>query len=137
MGVDSTPLRWPAAWKNPGMLSLLQATPIRYIFIEPGAAADQARHAGFTVVETPPSGVSVVKGLWPGIRMSHAGGDRAAAGPTGEPWVDSNGWRIRAARALSPDARVWVDAKPQPSRSSAEDYILAFAETSRTTVYRG
>ena len=110
------------------MLSQLQATPIRYLFIEPGAIADQARRGGFTVVEALPAGVNVVKGLWPGIRMSHAGGDRAAAGPTGEPWVDSNGWRIRAARALHPDAQVWVDAKPQASRSSAEDYVLAFAD---------
>lgn len=93
------------------MSSLLQATPNR-----------------FTVVETPPAGVTIVRGLWPGIRMSHGGGDRAAAGPTGEPWVDSNGWRIRAARALRPDSQFWVDAKPQPSRSSAEDYVLAFAD---------
>jgi hypothetical protein len=110
------------------MLSLLQATPIRYLFIESGGLADQARHAGFTVVETPPAGVGMVKGLWPGIRMSHAGGDRATAGPTGEPWVDSNGWRIRAARALRPDAHFWVDAKPQAARSSAEDYVLACAD---------
>lgn len=112
------------------MLSLLQATPIRYLFIDPAenSLADQARRAGLTVLETPPSGVAIVKGLWPGIRMSHSGGDRAAAGPTGEPWVDSNGWRIRAARALRPDAQFWVDAKPQPSRSSAGDYVLAFAD---------
>jgi len=128
MGVDSTPLRWPAAWKDPGMLSLLQATPIRHLFIEPGAIADQARLAGLTVVESPPSGIAIVKGLWPGIRMSHAGGDRSSSGPTGEPWVDSNGWRIRAARALRPDTQFWVDAKPQSSRSRAEDYVLAFAD---------
>lgn len=132
MGVDSTPLRWPAAWKDPGMLSLLQAAQIRYLFLDPAAAAlsQPARQAGFTVVEPAalPAGVALVKGLWPGIRMSHAGGDRASAGPTGEPWVDSNGWRVRAARALRPDAHFWVDAKPQPSRSSAEDYILAFAD---------
>ena len=112
------------------MLSLLQATPIRYLFIDPGKLADQARRSGFTVVqpEALPSGIAVVKGPWPGIRLSHMGGDRAAAGPTGEPWVDSNGWRVRAARAVRPDARFWVDANPQPSRSSAEDYVLAFAD---------
>lgn len=110
------------------MLSLLQATPIRNVLIEPGALADRARQSGFTVVQSPPSGVSLVKGLWPGIRLSAAGGDHAVAGPTGEPWVDSNGWRIRAAKALQPDTHVWVDAKPQPSRASAEDYVLAFAD---------
>jgi len=69
-----------------------------------------------------------VKGPWPGIRVSHGGGDRAAAGPTGEPWVDSNGWRIRAARAQHPTGEIWVDAKPQASRSSVEDYVVAFAD---------
>jgi hypothetical protein len=131
MGVDSIPLRWPAAWKDPGMLSLLQATSIRHLFIDPGAnIAEPATRAGFTVVEPAalPPGVTVVKGLWPGIRVSHSGGDRAAAGPTGEPWVDSNGWRVRAAKALRPDAQVWVDAKAPASRSSAEDYVLAFAD---------
>src|ERR1019366_8257248 len=118
MGVDSTPLRWPTAWKDPGMLSLLQATQIRYLILDPGAGglAEHARRAGLTVIEPEalPSGVAVVRGPWPGIRISHRGGDRAAAGPTGEPWVDSNGWRVRAARALRPDAQFWVDAKPQP-----------------------
>lgn len=114
------------------MLSLLQATPIRYLIIDPGTSvpglAEQAQRAGFTVGETVPSGVAIVRGPWPGIRMSHAGGDHATAGPTGEPWVDSNGWRIRAARALQPDMHFWVDAKPQPSRSSAQNYVLAFAD---------
>ena len=128
MGVDSYPLRWPAAWKDPGMLSLLQATPIRHLFIEPGTVADRARQSGLTVLESPPSGVAVIKGPWPGIRLSPAGGDHATAGPTGEPWVDSNGWRIRTARALHPDMHFWLDARPQPSRSSAEDYVVAFAD---------
>jgi len=110
------------------MLSLLQATSIRFLFIEPGALAEQARRAGFTVGDPLPSDVTVVKGLWPGIRLSPSGGDHATAGPTGEPWVDSNGWRIRAARAVRGEMRIWVDAKPQPSRSSVEDYVLAFAD---------
>jgi len=114
------------------MLSLLQATPIRHLLVDsavPGLA-DAAGRAGLAVVEpqTLPHGVTLVKGPWPGIRVSHAGGDRAAAGPTGEPWVDSNGWRIKAARAQHPEGPVWVDAKPQPSRSSKEDYTLAFAD---------
>ena len=75
MGVDSTPLRWPAAWKDPGMLSLLQATQIRYLILDPGAGglAEHARRAGLTVVEPEalPSGVAVVRGPWPGIRISH------------------------------------------------------------------
>jgi hypothetical protein len=133
MGVNSTPLRWPAAWKDSSLLSLLQATPIRSLVIDSGAPhglADAAGKAGLTIVDvqSPPAGVAIVKGPWPGIRMSHSGGDRASAGPTGEPWIDSNGWRIRVARAQRPDGQVWVDSKPQPSRVSAQDYILAFAD---------
>ncbi len=105
-----------------------------YVLIDPGAEvpglAGEARSAGITLLEPAalPSSVAVVKGLWPGVRLSREGGDRSLAGPTGEPWVDSNGWRVLAARAARPDAQIWIDARPQPSRSSTEDYILAFAD---------
>lgn len=133
MGANSSPLRWPASWNDPGMLGLLQATPIRHVLIDtpvPGLS-EPAQRAGITIVESKalPSDVTVVRGPWPGIRISPGGGDRATAGPTGEPWVDSNGWRIRIARAQRPGAQFWVDSKPQPSRSSAEDYIIAFADS--------
>src|SRR5689334_8055059 len=133
MGVDSLPLRWPAAWKDSRMLDLLQATPIRYLIVDsaPKGLADQAKRAGFTIVDpqSPPQDVTMVRGPWPGIRVSHAGGDRATAGPTGEPWVDSNGWRIRVAQAMRPGVRVWVDARPQASRTSPQDSVLAFADS--------
>ncbi len=131
MGPDVIPLRWPATWKDPGMLGLLQATPIRHLLLgaEAKGIAEAASRAGFSISEAAPPGVITVKGLWPGIRLSPAGGDQASAGPTGVPWVDSNGWRIRAARARAPQAtQFWVDARPQPSRSSAADYVVAFAD---------
>jgi hypothetical protein len=115
MNTDSIPLRWPAAWKDPGILSWLQASPVRFSILDAEA-------------KVPPSGVFTVRGPWPGIRLSPAGGDHAVAGPTGEPWVDSNGWRIRAARAVHPEATIWVDSKPQASRSSVEDYVIALAD---------
>lgn len=112
------------------MLGLLQATSIRYLLVDPDvkAIAEPARRAGFTVAEAAPSSVFTVHGPWPGIRLSPAGGDHAVAGPTGEPWVDSMGWRIRAAKALHPEAAIWADSKPQASRSSAEDYIISLAD---------
>ncbi|HEY3840291.1 MAG TPA: hypothetical protein VGL72_27145 [Bryobacteraceae bacterium] len=132
MGVNSAPLRWPAAWKDTSPLSLLQATPIRCLVTDSPVAGlpEAARSAGITVIEAQsiPSNVTVVKGVWPGIRLSAHGGDRASAGPTGEPWIDSNGWRIRVAQAQHPDAQIWVDAKPQPSRVSTGDYVVAFAD---------
>ncbi len=114
------------------MLGLLQATPFHHLIFETAApdVAGAAQRAGFAVIEPQrlPPDVRLVKGLWPGIRLSHSGGDRAVAGPTGEPWVDSNGWRVRAVRARGSEGPIWVDAKPQVSRSSAEDYVIAFAD---------
>jgi hypothetical protein len=59
----------------------------------------------------PPDGVSITEGVWPGVQMAR-GQAAASSGPTGNPWVDSNGWKIRLEGALHPGARVWVDAKP-------------------------
>jgi hypothetical protein len=61
--------------------------------------------------DTPPDGVKVVKGEWPGVRRARRGSG-TEAGPTGVPWVDSNGWAVRLALAMHPGSEVWVDAKP-------------------------
>jgi hypothetical protein len=54
----------------------------------------------------------------------------ADAGPTGVPWIDSNGWFVQLARALAPESNVWIVADPPPqqviSRPSA--YVLAAAD---------
>ena len=56
----------------------------------------RAAQQGFHVADPdrPPAGITVVKGEWPGVQMAR-GRDAAAAGPTGVPWVDSNGWLVR------------------------------------------
>jgi hypothetical protein len=134
MGDESIPLRWPAAWKDPSLLRLLQATAFRHLLVDSvkqfSKVTDQARRAGLTVVETGalPPDTMLVHGPWPGVRLAPGGGDRAVAGPTGEPWVDSNGFRVRIARAQRPGMQVWVDAKPHPSRVSPADYAVAFAD---------
>src|SRR5258708_5627712 len=113
--IDLTPMRLPEVWKSPSRASLLRG----------------ASEAGFTVVDpaSPPDGVTVVKGLWPGIRLGRSGGNSdATAGPTGEPWVDSNGWRVRLARAQRTGASVWIDAVPTGPRLSAAAYVTAFAD---------
>jgi hypothetical protein len=51
----------------------------------------------------------MLRGEWPGIRMTEGHGD-ATSGPTGAPWIDSNGWLIRLTRARKPGATVWVSA---------------------------
>jgi hypothetical protein len=113
----ATPMRWPAAWADPSMLRLVQGTAIDTLLVDNSdefeglrAAAEQR---GLRVVhpDLPPDGVTLIKGEWPGVRLSRRGAD-AEAGPTGVPWVDSNGWAVRLAKALHPGNAVWVAAKP-------------------------
>ena len=132
---SSIPFQWPGVWKDPGALSLLSGSPINCVLVprgnEFGPITERARQAGLQVADaaSPPSGVTVVDGLWPGVKLSESGEvDRADAGPTGEPWVDSNGWKIRLTSALHPGAAVWVNAAPKGSRLPAEAYKVAIAD---------
>lgn len=105
MSVAATPFRLPPSWKGQDADALLKG------------AAFQIVRAG----EPAPAGVLTAKGVSPGVRMSR-GRDRAEAGPTGVPWVDSNGWLVRLNRALHPQSAVWIDA-PATNR-----YELAIAD---------
>jgi hypothetical protein len=132
---NRTPMRWPSEWTNPSALDILSQTPVNYLLVERKelreTLSSRAAQLGVTIADpaTVPPGVTVIRGEWPGVKLTESGMmDRAAAGPTGNPWVDSNGWRIRLAEATQPESSVWVDAAPQPSRLSAESYILAFAD---------
>jgi hypothetical protein len=125
-------MRWPTAWKDASAVTLLRQTPVDALLLEPGAGfgpvAAGAKQAGLAVLEAAPSGVSLIKGEWPGVEApGGATGDAAGAGPTGNPWVDSNGWRIRLESALRPGRTVWVDAAPNAG-ARPESYALAFAD---------
>ncbi len=118
MTVDWTPFRWPGNWTDPSLLSLLQGTAFNYILIDKGSEYDgirsRAREAGFQVADPAalPDGIVLVKGEWAGVRMSRGQGGGTSAGPTGVPWVNSNGWAIRLAATLHPNTAVWVQATP-------------------------
>ena len=45
--------------------------------------------------------------------MQMPGGSGQGAGPTGVPWVDSNGWSIRLAMARAPESTAWVEFAPK------------------------
>ena len=92
---DARPVEWRDA-------AALQGTPLGPLLLP------------FCDVDHPPPGAEVVKGEWPGIRMAQGKGD-ATSGPTGAPWIDSNGWLVRLARARKPGAAVWVAADPPKS----------------------
>ena len=131
MTAELTPLRWPGSWKNPSALALLNDSPINCLVADPGALPEsvvaQARQKGLTVVEpaTPPPGVSIIDGVWPGVQALQAS---ASAGPTGNPWVDSSGWKVRLESVRHPGSRVWVNASPA-GPVPGDSYTLALADS--------
>jgi hypothetical protein len=137
MSADLIPLRWPGNWKDASALTLLNDTPVNCLVADKGAVpesvAAQARQKGLTVVDpaAPPAGVFITKGEWPGVQTHQ--GDAFVAGPTGNPWVDSNGWKIRLESVRHPDSRVWVDARPK-GPVFPDSYPLVLADSA---VYDG
>src|ERR1700722_16860917 len=118
MTAPFTPMRWPAAWTDTSALDLIKGSAVDYLLIDKGEQFEpvrtQAPKVGLQVGapdETPP-GVTLFKGQWPGVRAARGDAGRVSAGPTGDPWVDSNGWQIRLAATLQPQAAVWVNAPP-------------------------
>jgi hypothetical protein len=76
------------------------------------------------------SAVVAVTGCeWPSVRMGRNGA--AASGPTGYPWVDSNGWISLLARAEEPNKQIWTTAEPKRTGAPvrAEIYALAVADS--------
>src|ERR1700722_1221374 len=101
-----TPIRWPAMWTDSSTLNLIKGSAIDYLLIDKGDEFEpvrtQARQAGLRigVPEEAPSGGNLIKGQWPGVKSARSDAGRVTAGPTGNPWVDSNGWQIQLAAAL-------------------------------------
>src|ERR1700677_4789837 len=107
MSAPWTPMRWPVTWKDPSALDLIKGSVIDYLSIDKGDEFEpvrrQAQEAGLRigVPDEAPAGVTMLKGLWPGVRAARSDAGRVTAGPTGNPWVDSNGWQIQLAAALN------------------------------------
>jgi len=55
--------------------------------------------------------ISTSQGMWPGIHVEKGGS--ATAGPTANPWIDTNTGYLRFARA-STDATIWIAVEPPP-----------------------
>jgi hypothetical protein len=123
---------------------------------ERGAAVEQAKAAGLDAVaaEGPPGDsqalplipvaersklpwklagaiVATTEGVWPSVKSSRAGGDSADAGPTGLPWIDSNGWLARLAGALAPEKVLWLGFVPPEKLEvrNGNSYLLAVADS--------
>lgn len=68
--------------------------------------------------------------VWPAIRLGNRN-EAADSGPTGVPWIDSNGWAARLAGALAPGKTVWLDfGPPENTVASPGDWVRAAAEAS-------
>ncbi len=73
----------------------------------------------------PFQGCSLRRDSGPGVQALET---NASAGPTGNPWVDSNGWNVRLESIRRPGVRVWVDARPK-GLVSADSHTLALADS--------
>jgi hypothetical protein len=134
-GSNWIPMRWPEVWKDASALELIRGTPINCLV---GTGPAPLAEAGIGYVRlreaSPPDGVVVRQGLWPRVRVGRDdSGESADAGPTGAPWVDSNGWLIRMTQALNPEKAVWLNFGPPkealPLRQDAYRLPVAEAET--------
>lgn len=70
--------------------------------------------------------------VWPQVRSNAVDeGDFALAGPTGIPWVNSNGWFVQLARTLGAGKTIWISFEPPEKKSflTTESYLLALADT--------
>jgi hypothetical protein len=120
-------MRWPVAWKDPALVDLLHEAGIDYLITDVDTVRARAVEKGLQVSsrdQLPPD-IQLIDGQWPGV----GGGGSISAGPTGVPWVDSNGWHILLSAAFHPDRTIWVDAAPPAKfRSFSGAYLLAVAD---------
>ncbi len=99
----------------------------------PGFDILRFRRRGFG--SAPPSDfLGDVDAVWPGLRtmnLTSAADVDAVSGPTGTPWLDSNGWYVRLARRLAGPRTLWLAFEPpdvgQPH--AAGSYVQAIADT--------
>ena len=139
------PIRWPAAWSDPKLISLLQGSPINCLVSSgaPAGVVEAARKAGLTVLEWNSLGaaplakvdwnsaaerLTIADLVWP--RAKPVVRDRASSGPTGGPWIDSNAWVARLAAARAPGKQIWLAFDPpkeeEPPNEAA--YRVAVAD---------
>jgi hypothetical protein len=96
----------------------------------PGFDVLRFRKRGFD--HRPPSDfLGDLDAVWPGMKMDLKAGVDAVSGPTGAPWLDSNGWYVRLARSLVNPRTLWLAFEPsdlgQPLPATA--YVQAIADT--------
>ncbi len=130
MTTHRTPIVWPADWNDPARLDIVRNTLVNCLILNDkqrsGKLGAKAAQLGLTVLDAKnlPKDVVQVAGEWPGVRTARGGS--ANAGPTGAPWLDTNGWRVRLARAEGKAA--WVRAETPKRLLGASDQLVAVAD---------
>jgi hypothetical protein len=125
------PMRWPAVWRSASLVELLKDSGIDCLIDNRPEIMEVATQAGLQVTppDRLPENVVALEGVWPGIRSSRFGAaEVSGAGPTGEPWINSNIWPVRLAAARNPGSTVWVRTSPAKAGNTAQPYIMAIAD---------
>jgi len=67
--------------------------------------------------------------VWPNVAT--VANNAELAGPTANPWIDSNGWLLRLAKARAPEKIVWTAFEPPapPRIVPLDSYLRAIADT--------
>src|SRR5665213_4472077 len=76
----------------------------KMMYLESGSRSRVRFDAGLPIISTS-------QGMWPGIHVETGGS--ATAGPTANPWIDTNTGYLRFARA-STEATLWIAVQPPP-----------------------
>jgi len=127
---DWVPFVWPADWHDTAKLDIVRNTPFNCAVgddITPDIA-DALEKNGIDTISLKHAPVTVLKDArWPQVQTGSKG--NTDAGPTGNPWIDANGFAIQAARALAPGKPVWVnEATPTKRVLRPDDYCLAVCD---------
>jgi hypothetical protein len=142
--MNPVPMRWPASppehWTRPEALTVLTGTPVNCLLLPGDGGAqgwqpltERAKTMGVTVLKSErqmqtAGVVALEKCVWPSVRSPGRRGG-SSAGPTGNAWVDSNGWRIRLARERTPGRSAWLTYRPPANAEIPGDaYVMAVAD---------
>jgi hypothetical protein len=139
---------WPAEWRDPALLRLLDNAPVNCLLLSQEAPPALRAAAEARRLHCPPPPqwrswkeidwnaksptVCIGDGVWPELSMkgNDAAQDSTGSGPTGAPWLDANGWLIRLARARAAGRPVWLRSDPPENSQNltTENYLLAQSE---------
>ncbi|MEO8129785.1 MAG: hypothetical protein ABJF23_28565 [Bryobacteraceae bacterium] len=130
---DWIPLFWPDETVS---LEWLKGSPVNCLVVEKAAEglARQATALGINVMamsELEPQVAVIRKAKWPRVPVAARGKSRGiSTGPTGAPWVDSNGWISSLTHVKTPGKPVWVATEPPTDAGMlrTEAYVLAVAD---------